>query len=157
MTGWLWQSGRDTPRLYDTPPPQRDVEPWRPQSLSAGRASKRSFPSMGRGCNSSVLVTLRPTRMPSAARGSGVGILRRWAHARTAVSLVVQAHSALPGAGSRRCAGAVPRSLATLGRSGWPKALGRRQLSASWPDRAGGGKHAVVSERPSVAQSLPDG
>ncbi len=115
MTGWRWQSGRDTPRLYDTPTPQRDVEPWRSQSLSAGRASKRSFPSMGRGCNSAVLVTLRPTRMPSAARGSGVGILRRWAHARTAVSLVVQAHSALPGAGSRRCAGAVPRSLATLG------------------------------------------
>jgi hypothetical protein len=96
MTGWLWQSGRETTWLYDTPTPQRAVEPWLPQSWSAGMASKRSFPSMGRGLNSAVLVTLRPTLMTASASCAGVVILTRWALSHTAVSMVVQANSAFP-------------------------------------------------------------
>jgi len=96
MTGWLWPSGRDTTGLYDTPTPQRDIKLWLPKSLPAGMSSKRSLPNIGRGFNSSVLVTIRPPMMTSSTRGSGVGSLTRGALLHTAVSMVVKANSAFP-------------------------------------------------------------
>src|SRR3989442_13458215 len=49
MTGWLWQPGRGTPKLYNTPTPQIGADRCMQKSLSVGTFLNRSLPSIGRG------------------------------------------------------------------------------------------------------------
>src|SRR5207253_4225170 len=51
MTGWLWQPGRGTPKLYNTPTPQIGADRCMQKSLPVGTFLNRSLPSIGRGLN----------------------------------------------------------------------------------------------------------
>ena len=77
MTGWLWQPGRGTTKLSNTPTPQIGADRCMQKSLPVGTFLNRSLPSIGRGLNRSVLATIRPTTMTLSTRCSGVGILTR--------------------------------------------------------------------------------
>src|SRR6266581_2167710 len=77
MTGWLWQPGRGTTKLYNTPTPQIGADRCMQKSLPVGTFLNRTLPSIGRGLNSYVLAPIRPTTMTLSTRCSGVGILTR--------------------------------------------------------------------------------
>src|SRR4029450_5906893 len=70
MAGWLWQPGRGTTKVYNTPTPQIGADRCMQKSLPVGTFLNRSFPSIGRGLNRSVLATIRPTTMTLSTRCS---------------------------------------------------------------------------------------
>src|SRR5712692_11351964 len=96
MTRWLWQPGRGTMWLYNTPTPQIGTDRCMQNPLPVGTSSNRSLPSTGMGLKESVLATIRPTMMISSTRCSDVVIRTQWATSNTDVSIVVKANIAFP-------------------------------------------------------------